>query len=103
MYGIPRSIRAGTSDVRLLFVTPEKVAKSDAMVRMLDALVAVGRLDRCVVDEVRAAVCVGAGGRRKEGGGAQRAALGGGEETNGSSNKLSSTMACAHDLVLTEH
>ncbi|GIL80484.1 hypothetical protein Vretifemale_9678, partial [Volvox reticuliferus] len=49
--GIMDSIRSGTSDVRLLFVTPEKIAKSDALVRLLDALEAAGRLDRCVVDE----------------------------------------------------
>ncbi|GFR41611.1 hypothetical protein Agub_g2336, partial [Astrephomene gubernaculifera] len=45
------SIRTGSSPIRLLFVTPEKVAKSDALVRMLDGLVAGGRLDRVVVDE----------------------------------------------------
>ncbi|GLI70849.1 hypothetical protein VaNZ11_015864, partial [Volvox africanus] len=49
--GIMDSIRSGTSDVRLLFVTPEKIAKSDALVRLLDTLEAAGRLDRCVVDE----------------------------------------------------
>ncbi|EFJ41406.1 hypothetical protein VOLCADRAFT_68317 [Volvox carteri f. nagariensis] len=49
--GVMESIRSGASDVRLLFVTPEKVARSDALVRLLDGLVAAGRLDRCVVDE----------------------------------------------------
>ncbi len=47
----PLSIRSGSSDVRLLFVTPEKVAKSDALVRLLDGLAGGGRLDRVVVDE----------------------------------------------------
>jgi superfamily II DNA helicase RecQ len=37
--------------VRLLFATPEKVARSDSFLRMLKALHAEGRLDRAVVDE----------------------------------------------------
>lgn len=36
---------------RLLFVTPEKIARSDALMRALDAAHARGCLDRCVVDE----------------------------------------------------
>jgi bloom syndrome protein len=36
---------------RLLFVTPEKVARSDALMRALDAAHARGCLDRFVVDE----------------------------------------------------
>ncbi|KIY92922.1 bloom syndrome protein [Monoraphidium neglectum] len=44
-------IKAGTSDVRLVFVTPEKVARSDVLMRALDGLAAEGRLARVVVDE----------------------------------------------------
>lgn len=45
------SLRDGTSDIKLLFVTPEKIAHSDALVRLLLELHADGRLDRVVVDE----------------------------------------------------
>lgn len=45
------SILDGTSDVRLLYVTPEKVARSDVLMRMLDQLNQQQRLDRVVVDE----------------------------------------------------
>jgi bloom syndrome protein len=37
--------------VRLLFVTPEKVAKSDALMRLLNQLHSQQRLARMVVDE----------------------------------------------------
>ena len=46
-----RSIRAPDSAVRLLFVTPERVAKSDALLRCLDQLHQSSRLKRIVVDE----------------------------------------------------
>lgn len=37
--------------VKVLFVTPEKLAKSDALVRLIDELVSMQRLLRVVVDE----------------------------------------------------
>ena len=37
--------------MRLLFVTPEKVARSDALMRALDGLASAGRLARVVIDE----------------------------------------------------
>jgi hypothetical protein len=43
--------RASGDGPRLLFVTPEKIARSDALMRALDAAHAKGCLDRCVVDE----------------------------------------------------
>ncbi|KAG1680402.1 hypothetical protein FOA52_015493 [Chlamydomonas sp. UWO 241] len=45
------SIRAPDSAVKMLFLTPEKVAKSDALLRLLDALYHAERLRRIVVDE----------------------------------------------------
>ncbi len=47
----PPAFAPAPATVRLLFVTPEKVAKSDALVRLLDGLAGGGRLDRVVVDE----------------------------------------------------
>lgn len=44
-------IRDPAANIKLVFVTPEKVAKSDALLRVLDQLYLVGRLDRIVVDE----------------------------------------------------
>ncbi|GAX85687.1 hypothetical protein CEUSTIGMA_g13102.t1 [Chlamydomonas eustigma] len=44
-------IRSVHSNVKLIFVTPEKVAKSDALLRTLDQLHSNGRLCRIVVDE----------------------------------------------------
>ncbi|GFH16677.1 uncharacterized protein HaLaN_13144 [Haematococcus lacustris] len=46
-----QDILSDGSGVRMLFVTPEKVARSDSFVRMLKALHGDGRLDRVVVDE----------------------------------------------------
>jgi superfamily II DNA helicase RecQ len=40
---------------RLLFLTPEKVARSDAIMRLLDRLHAEGRFARAVVDEAHCA------------------------------------------------
>lgn len=47
--------------LKILFVTPEKVAASDALMRTFDQLHARGHLARVVVDEVLA-VCVCGGG-----------------------------------------
>ena len=51
MHDDERSIRDPSSNIKLLFVTPEKVAKSDALLRALDQLYTAGRLARIVVDE----------------------------------------------------
>lgn len=41
----------GTSGTRLLYITPEKVARSDVLMRALNQLQQQHRLDRVVVDE----------------------------------------------------
>jgi hypothetical protein len=46
-----RSIVHGTSGTRLLYITPEKVARSDVLMRALNQLQQQHRLDRVVVDE----------------------------------------------------
>jgi hypothetical protein len=46
-----RSLRDPASIIQLLFVTPEKVAKSDALLRVLDQVHQRGQLSRIVVDE----------------------------------------------------
>jgi superfamily II DNA helicase RecQ len=46
-----RRLRSGHSDIRLLFVTPEKVASSGNFQGLLRTLHADGRLARVVVDE----------------------------------------------------
>jgi superfamily II DNA helicase RecQ len=55
----------GTSGTRLLYITPEKVARSDVLMRALNQLQQQHRLDRVVVDEahcvsqVRSSWCSG--------------------------------------------
>jgi hypothetical protein len=44
-------LASGSSRTRLLYVTPEKIAKSDVLMRTLNALRGDGRLARVVVDE----------------------------------------------------
>lgn len=48
---IQDDVRRSDSDVRLLFVTPEKVAKSDSLIRLLRGLHNEGRFKRVIVDE----------------------------------------------------
>jgi bloom syndrome protein len=50
---------SGSCPACLLYLTPEKVARSDALIRALDGLAAQGRLDRVVVDEAHCVSQVG--------------------------------------------
>ncbi len=50
-----KAIRSDSDGVRLVFLTPEKVARSDAVMRLMTDLFQQGRLDRVVVDEVSGA------------------------------------------------
>jgi bloom syndrome protein len=52
-------LRHGTSDVRILFATPEKVARSDALIRLLSDLNGQGRFARVVIDEAHCVSQVG--------------------------------------------
>jgi len=60
-------LTSGSSRTRLLYVTPEKVAKSDVLMRTLNALRAEGRLARVVVDEAHCVSQVGRGQGGREG------------------------------------
>lgn len=60
-------LTSGSSRTRLLYVTPEKVAKSDVLMRALNALRAEGRLARVVVDEAHCVSQVNRGRGRREG------------------------------------
>lgn len=56
---VSAKLRQEPVGLKLLFVTPEKVARSDALLRLLAELDGRGRLDRVVIDEVRrGCVCV---------------------------------------------
>ncbi|KAL0908281.1 hypothetical protein M5K25_022769 [Dendrobium thyrsiflorum] len=48
---ILRELQSDTCKYKLLYVTPEKVARSDALLRNLDALYSRGLLSRIVIDE----------------------------------------------------
>jgi superfamily II DNA helicase RecQ len=54
-----RRLTSGSSRTRLLYVTPEKIAKSDVLMRALNALRSEGRLARVVVDEAHCVSQVG--------------------------------------------
>lgn len=54
-----RLVSGNPSQLRLLYVTPEKIARSDVLMRALDQLNQQGRLDRVVVDEAHCVSQVG--------------------------------------------